>query len=294
MTTRTIISFDYALKRLLRHKANHEILEGFLSELLKRQIKINSILDSESNQESADDKQNRVDMLVENETGELMIIEVQYQHEIDYLLRMLFGVSKTIVDHMSKGQPYEKVKKIYSINIIYFTLGEGDDYIYHGQTDFKGIHTQHLLQLSPKQREHFKKDTPCDLYPEYYILEVKHFDDVARNTLDEWIYYLKNSTIKDDFKAQGMDKIRVLLAYDHLSPEEKKLYDKDIDRKLGLDSAIETAKIEGRAEGEEIGREKVLESIILDSNRLGLSIEQIKSITHVSTEKIIKILKRLK
>ena len=308
MSTRTIISFDYALKRLLRHKANHEILEGFLSELLKRQIKIKNILDSESNQETADDKQNRVDLLVKDETGELMIIEVQYQHEIDYLLRMLFGVSKTIVDHMSKGQPYEKVKKIYSINIIYFTLGEGDDYIYHGQTDFKGIHTQHLLQLSPKQREHFKKEAPRDLYPEYYILEVKHFNDVAKDTLDEWIYYLKNSTIKDDFKAQGMDKVRAILAYDQFSLEEQKRYDKDIDRKLGLDSMIKTAKMEGEdigikkgeeigmKKGEEIGmkkgQEEVLKSHIIECNRIGLSLEQIQSITHVSIEKIIEILKQ--
>ena len=304
MNTRPIISFDYALKRLLRQKANHDILEGFLSELLKRQIKIKNILDSESNQESADAKQNRVDLLVKDATGELMIIEVQYQHEIDYLLRMLFGVSKTIVDHISQGQPYEKVKKVYSVNIIYFTLGEGDDYIYHGQTEFRGIHTQQLLQLTSKQREHFKKDALHDLYPEYYILEVKHFDDVARNTLDEWIYYLKNSTIKDDFKAQGMDKVRKILAYDQLSTKEQKRYDKDVDRKLGWDSAIKTAKIdgraegwaegraEGRAEGEEIGRKKALEALILENHRAGLSVEQIQSFTHVSMEEIIKILKQ--
>ena len=304
MSARTIVSFDYALKRLLRHKTNHEILEGFLSELLKRQIKIKSLLDSESNQETADSKQNRVDLLVEDQNGELMIIEVQYQHEIDYLLRMLFGVSKTIVEHMSKGQPYGKVKKVYSVNIIYFSLGEGDDYIYHGQTDFKGIHTQHLLQLSPKQRERFNKYAPRDLYPEYYILEVKHFDDIARNTLDEWIYYLKNSTIKDDFKAQGMDKVRKLLAYDQLSTKEQKRYDQDIDRKLGLDSAIETARIEGedigmkkgRAEGEEIGikkgEEKSMKITILESHRIGLSMEQIQSITHVSIEKILEIIEQ--
>ena len=33
-TTRSMISFDWAMKRLLRNKANFEVLEGFLSELL--------------------------------------------------------------------------------------------------------------------------------------------------------------------------------------------------------------------------------------------------------------------
>ena len=35
MADRQLISFDWALKRLLRSKANFEILEGFLTELLK-------------------------------------------------------------------------------------------------------------------------------------------------------------------------------------------------------------------------------------------------------------------
>jgi len=38
MATRNLISFDGALKRLLRNKTNFEVLEGFLSELLCRKI----------------------------------------------------------------------------------------------------------------------------------------------------------------------------------------------------------------------------------------------------------------
>ena len=34
---RKLITFDWAMKRLLRSKANFEILEGFLSELLGEQ-----------------------------------------------------------------------------------------------------------------------------------------------------------------------------------------------------------------------------------------------------------------
>ncbi len=45
-----LIRFDWAVKRLLRNKANFVILEGFLSELLSDDIKINNILESEGNQ----------------------------------------------------------------------------------------------------------------------------------------------------------------------------------------------------------------------------------------------------
>lgn len=44
MKVKQLIRFDWAMKRLLRNKANFDILEGFLSELLKEDIKIKQIL----------------------------------------------------------------------------------------------------------------------------------------------------------------------------------------------------------------------------------------------------------
>jgi hypothetical protein len=63
---RVLISFDYALKHLLRNKADYEILEGFLSELLMCNITVKNLGESESNKEHVTDKYNRVDVLVED------------------------------------------------------------------------------------------------------------------------------------------------------------------------------------------------------------------------------------
>ncbi|KAA6326006.1 hypothetical protein EZS27_024837, partial [termite gut metagenome] len=214
---RPLVSFDWAMKRLLRNKANFEVLEGFLSVLLKRSIKIERILESESNQDTDRDKFNKVDILVEDQNGEMIIIELQYEREFDYYHRMLYGTSKVIVDHMSKGDEYAKVKKVYSINIVYLDPGIGRDYVYHGKTEFKGLHhTEDELHLSTGQREKFRKQKAGDIHPEYYILKVNQFDDVAKDPLDEWIYYLKNDQIKSDFKAPGLDKAREVLEYDLL------------------------------------------------------------------------------
>ena len=87
MKVKQLIRFDWAIKKLLRHKANFDILEGFLSELLNEEIKIKQILDSESNKETEDDKHNRVDILVENSKNELVIVEVQNSKEYDYFHR---------------------------------------------------------------------------------------------------------------------------------------------------------------------------------------------------------------
>ena len=193
---RQLIRFDWAMKRLLRSKANFGILEGFLSELLKRDLKILSLLESESNKEDKDGKLNRVDILAELTTGERVLIEVQVNSETDYFYRMLFGTSKIVTEYLGEGEPYSQIKKVYSINILYFDLGHGNDYIYHGTTSFVGMHNNDLLALTEKQKGVFQKDKVCEIYPEYYLIKLNQFNEIAKDTLDEWIYFLKT---EEDF-----------------------------------------------------------------------------------------------
>ena len=226
MNNRNLIRFDWAIKRLLRNKANFAVLEGFLSELLKEKITIETILESEGNQKFENDKFNRVDILVKNSKGEMVIVEIQNQNEYDYFHRMAFGTSKVITEYISAGEPYKNVKKVYSVNIVYFDLGQGDDYIYYGRTDFVGIHKKDKLKLSDKQIEILGKKEPYEIFPEYYVIKVNQFDDNAISTLDEWIYYLKNNEIREEFTAQGITKAKELLRVDKLSEEELLIYKK--------------------------------------------------------------------
>lgn len=46
---RKVVGFDWAIKRILRSKANFAVLEGFLSELLYEDIQILEVLESKSN-----------------------------------------------------------------------------------------------------------------------------------------------------------------------------------------------------------------------------------------------------
>ncbi len=115
---------------------------------------------------------------------------IQYYAEIDYFQRMLFGTSKVITEYMKEGDGYDKVRKVYSVNILYFDLGQGKDYVYRGKMEFSGFHKEDELLLSTHQQQIFNKIVPAELFPEYYIIKVNNFDDVAKNSLDEWIYYL--------------------------------------------------------------------------------------------------------
>ncbi len=219
-----LIRMDWAIKKILRDKANFEILEGFLSELLRFDISIVEILESESNKQHEHDKFNRVDLLVKNEAGELILVEVQNGSEMDYLQRLLFGTSKALVEHLNEGQPYSEIRKVYSVSIIYFDLGRGEDYLYHGKTRFRGLRKGDALALTEEQRELFKAETPAALFPEYYLIKVPKYDDEIRDTLDEWIFFLKHEEIKDDFRAKGLKAAREKLVVMKMSDEEQRQY----------------------------------------------------------------------
>jgi hypothetical protein len=243
------IHFDWAIKRLLRQKANFVVLEGLLSVLIGHSIKIVRMLESEGNKTGSDDKFNRLDMLAENDRGELIIIEVQNNHELDYFHRMLYGVSKAITEYIQEGDFYRKIKKVYSVNVIYFELGQGKDYLYRGRTEFLGVFEHDRLLLSTRQREQFKCQDIGDLYPEYFILRLDGFDKVAITPLDEWFLFLKTGEIAEDSKAPGLPEARERLRRDRMSKEEQAEYDAHIEALLYQRSVIQTGMIEGEAKG---------------------------------------------
>ncbi len=252
------IRFDWAMKRLLRDKANFAVLEGLMTTLMKKKIIIKRLLESESNQESEYDKYNRVDLLAEDETGELLLFEIQNNNEYAYFQRMLFGTSKLVTEYINRGEGYEKIRKIYSINIVYFALGSGTDFVYHGKTEFRGIHNNELLQLSPFQKQTFKADEVSQLYPEYYILKVNDFDRWSKVPLEQWIYFLNTGEIPEDATAPGLSEAREKLQLDKLSPDELKAYYRHLDNVVILRDNIHTERAEGRAGGRAEGLEEGL------------------------------------
>ena len=293
MPTRKLISFDWAMKRLLRSKANFAILEGFLSELLNEDIHILEILESESNKESKTDKFNRVDLKVKNSTGEIIIIEVQYERQFDYLQRMLYGASRVITEHQQESEPYSSLIKVISVNILYFDLGHGSDYIYHGSTSFTGVHNKDHLQLSSKQQQLYGKDQVYHLFPEYYLLRINNFNDIAATTLDEWIYFLKNEEIKDDFKAKGIQKAKKVFSLLSL-PEKDRLayarYQDDLRYQASLvESNYGLGHLDGREVGIEEGIEKGIEKVAYNMKVAGIALDVIMQVTGLNHEEIEKI-----
>lgn len=221
----TYIRFDWAMKHMLRDKSNFGILEGFISVLLGEDVKIIELLESESNQDSDTDKFNRVDIKAKNNKGHLIIVEVQLTRQLYYLQRILYGTCKAITEHINIGEKYDQVKKVYSISILYCDYGQGDDYVYHGETRFKGIHTGNDLLVNTKEDGVIVPHLPREVFPEYYLVRVNVYDKIPETPLDEWMTYLKTGKVKENTRTPGLQEVKKKLQYLSMSAKERRAYD---------------------------------------------------------------------
>ena len=288
-----LVRFDWAVKRMLRDKANFGVLEGLMQVLIGEELRIVELLESESNQETAEDKFNRVDIKAKNSRGDIIIVEVQLTRELYYLERILYGVSKAITEHITLGSKYDQVKKVYSINILYFDMGRGKDYLYHGTTQFKGVHTGDYLEVNTKEKNVISMRTPADIFPEYYLIRVNEFNDVARTPIEEWLDYLKNDHIKEDTTVPGLQEARQKLMYLQMSPDERLRYDRHIDNLMIQNDVIDTAREEGLAEGRAEGRAEGHHNAIIEMARKLLAshvdIALVRDTTGLTDEELEKL-----
>lgn len=283
------IRFDWAIKRLLRQKANFGVLEGFLTVFLNEKVEIVEILESEGNQEAADDKFNRVDIKAKNSKGEIIIVEVQNTSELHYLERILYGVAKAITEHIHLGDTYKEVKKIYSISILYFDLGKGTDYLYHGQNQFTGVHTKDQLVVTAREKNVIVSKNPSEIFPEYLLVRVNEFNQVAISPLEEWMEYLKNGIIKENTSAPGLREAREKLQYYSMSDAERYAYDEHINAVMIQNDVLGGAREEGFMEGEKSGMNKERIKNATGMKAAGIPISTIASITGLSEEDILKL-----
>ena len=283
------VRFDWAVKRMLRDKANFGVLEGLITVLLNEPVHIVELLESEANQDAADDKFNRVDIKAKNDRDEIFLVEVQLTREIYYLERILYGTAKAITEHIRLGENYGEVKKVYSINIIYFDMGKGADYLYHGRNKFVGVHTNDTLRINTRENGLIRMRTPEEVFPEYFIIRVNEFNDVATTPLEEWIDYLKNGHIKDDTQAPGLQEVRTKLQYLMLDKADRHAYDEHINAVMIQNDVLENARAEGRAEGRVEGRAEGITKVARAMKQMGMSVSDIAKTTELSEEEILKL-----
>jgi predicted transposase/invertase (TIGR01784 family) len=278
---RTLVSFDWAIKSILKRPEHFDVLEGFLAALLDdKEIKILEILESESTQRNEADMYNRVDLKARDGAGKVIIIELQYRSETNYLSRMYYGTSKAVSEHMRKSHAYGEVPKVISISIVYFNLMKGC-YAAKSETRFRDMASGECLS-EPK----------TDIFAEYYLIQPKRFEDEIKSDLDEWVYMLKHSEIAPGSKSKNIEKAGEALDFAKMSPEEQSDYDYywNISTRSAINT-LDAAKKEGIEEGLQKGeKNKAIEMAkkMLAKNR---PIDEIVEFTELTEEEIKSIAK---
>lgn len=296
------IRFDWAIKRMLRDKANFAILEGLFSVLLDKNVKIKELLESESNQKDVTDKFNRVDMIVKADNEEIFIIEVQVTRDLYFMQRILYGTSKAITEHIKLGETYKSVKKIISINLIYFDLGRGKDYLYHGKTTFTGCFQKDELIIKKNELDVIDGDTKArfvesNIFPEYYLIRLNKFNEVAKTPIEEWMAFLKEGVIRKGTTTPGLKEAEEKLRVGNMNDEERKAYYRHLDALMSQNDTIETYRTEGEeigiakglAKGRAEGRAETLLQMAKDMKRDGVDIGAISKYTNLTIEEIEKL-----
>jgi len=233
---RTLVSFDWALKSILRQKDNFDILEGFLSDLLNDNITIIELLESESNKDSKLDKFNRVDLRAKDGKGREIIIEIQHDSEPDYLERVYYGAAKSLIENMKEGYRYKNIKKIISVSIVYWDI-MGVGYLSKGSIKFE--------DLSGSGKE--IPDIGKDIFAEYYFIQPASFNDEIKSTIDEWVYVFKHSEVAGTHsKAKNINKAKEKLSIAKMSDEDRRYYEEYQFNKTINEGVLQVKYDEGR------------------------------------------------
>lgn len=285
------IRFDWAIKRLLRQKANFDVLEGFLTVFIGEPIRIIEILESEGNHLLWDDAQwERIDLKVEKRGKEPVFVRIQNMRELYYRERLLYGIPTGNIE-------CTEIREMHCINILYFDIGKGTDYLYHGQNRFIGVHTHDELQVNVKERNAFVTRTPASIFPEYILIRVNEFNNVAVTPLEEWMRYLKEGIIRPDTTAPGLNEAREKLRYYSMTPQERHAYDEHLNAVMIQNDVLSSAKEEGKMEGRLEGRLEGIAEGRMDERlknakgmkNLGIASDKIAEITGLSLEDIEKL-----
>ena len=284
MQKNSYIRFDWAIKRLLRDKANFSVLEGLLTVLLCEEIRIEEIIKDEKAYCVWDDAQtDRIDIKAKDKKGDDIVVRIQNMRKLYYLERIRFG-TPAFAEHI-----YQEVNKVYLVSILYFDLGKGNDYLYHGQNRFIGVHTNDELLITAKEEGAIIQKLPQEVFPEYYLIRVNEFNQVAKTPLEEWVKYLKTGIIDPDTTAPGLPEAREKLRYYDMSPEERHEYDEHVNAIMIQNDVLNTAKLEGHAEGRAESRAEGKLEDGKNLKQLGVSIDIIAQATGLSREDIDKL-----
>ncbi|MCL2845721.1 MAG: Rpn family recombination-promoting nuclease/putative transposase [Chitinivibrionia bacterium] len=220
-----------------------------------------------------------VDVRCKDETGRQFIIEMQMNWTKDFQQRVLLNASKAYIQPLKKGQEFNLLLPVYSLNLVNDTFDDdpemADEY-YH---QFKIVNIKNTnkqikgLEFVFVELPKYKPKSKDEL--DYFNLWLRFLTEIDRNSKEISADFLNNEVLREAVEC---------VAESALTPEELEAYDKVEDairaKKALLRGAEEKGKIEGKIETAQ------------NLKKMGLSTAQIAQATGL-TEAEIKALRIL-
>ena len=284
-----LISFDYAIKYLLKDKSDFSIVEGFISALLKtrgyKDIKIISLLESESNKEDGKSKRSLADLIVEDEDHNKYIVEIERNVKDSFIHKSLFNTSRLIVDNLAQREDYTQIIKIFHISLLYFPIGSGNGAIYHGKTILHEIETNDKLSVHIKNQETSEEFDATNILPEYFYISVPLFNDRLEKEIDDWLHVMKYDEVPKNYHSPYMVQVSEKLSILKMTPEERARYSY-YQKKLHNDrDELQASEARGIEKGKAEGKAEIAKKMLSRNH----SVSDISDLTGLSPEEISKL-----
>ena len=284
-----LVSFDYAIKYLLRDKGDYSIVEGFISALLKtkgyKDVKIIALLESESNKEDSKDKRSLADLIVEDEDKHKYIIEIERNVKDSFIHKSLFNTSRLIVDNLSQREDYTQILKVFHISLLYFPIGNGNGAIYHGKTIIHEIETNDKLSVHIKNKETNEVFDATDILPEYFYISVPQFNDRLEKEIDDWLHVMKYDEVPKNYHSPYMAQVADKLSILKMTKDERNNYSYYQKVLYNDRDELQAAEARGEARGKNEGKIEIAKNLLAQE----IDVKTISVATSLSIAEIEKL-----
>ncbi len=245
------LTVDFAFKSLFAPNPDLliSLINSFPSFQGENRVVSLKVLNPEIPKEMDSEKLSFLDIKAANEKGEKFLIEMQAFPQSSFTKRALYYWSKVYSRGLTKGQDYEDLKKVYSINFVKKS-------IWKNHSEY--LSTFHLLEKDRK----FTLTEDLEIHIVELEKFVEHFYGL-KTDLESWIYLLKESSnLKGEHmktleqKSPSIKKAISELKTISRSPKSRELYEARRKAELDYNSNMNGAFRKGKAEGLEEGIEK--------------------------------------
>lgn len=250
---------DYAFKHVFGRETTRPILIDVLDNILNpasgQHIQDIELLNPFNPKEALDDKLSILDVKARDQAGRQFNVEMQMVASRYYEKRILYYWAKLHQQQLHEGQDYLEMQPTISISFL-------DHVIYHQVPEY---HLRFRL-LETRHRFRFTEDL------ELHLLELPKFtksEAELSSGLDSWLYFLRHAEKIDTaappaaFQQQplvlrALEELKMLAQTD----EERERYEARRKAQLDFNTAVKVARMEGRNEGELIGRIHLCERLL--------------------------------